>query len=157
MYEGGIREPLIVRWKGHVPAHTTSSAVTGFEDWVPTIMELVGETNAPSAHLDGVSFAPTLLGVKQSERSFLYREFRGYGGQQMVRVGKWKLLKRNLLKNAKVSSTRELYNLASDPSEQKNVAEQNPGIVERLEKVMREQHTASPDFPIPTLDEPYHK
>lgn len=156
IYEGGVREPLIVRWKGRVPADTTSDLVTGFEDWMPTLLELAGATNHLPESADGISFAPALLGRPQEQRPFLYREFHGHGGQQSVLAGDWKLVRRNLLEtpgNPAVPAA-ELYNLASDPSEKINVASGNPGIVARLEKILIEQHAPSPEFPFPILDRP---
>lgn len=155
LYEGGIREPLIVCWKGHVPAGTTSTRVTGFEDWFPTLLELAGATEFLPKHLDGISFAPTLLGHPQAERPFLYREFHGSGGQQAVRVGDWKLVRRQLIGTAKVPArpTTELFDLGTDPGEKTNLAENHAHIVERLSKLLREQHTASKEFPFPSLDQ----
>ncbi|HVX63524.1 MAG TPA: arylsulfatase, partial [Pirellulales bacterium] len=88
-YEGGFREPGIVRWNGKIAAGTVSDRVVGFEDWLPTLLELIGAKDAIPAGTDGISFAPTLLGHKQEPRPFLYRESPGYGGQQSVRVGDW--------------------------------------------------------------------
>jgi arylsulfatase A len=154
IYEGGIRVPLIVRWKGHVPAQTASTFVTGFEDWMPTLLELAGAKTLAPKMTDGISFAPTLLGKRQKERPFLYREFHGYGGQQAVRVGDWKLVKRQLLgtKQKPAAPTTELFNLASDPAEQNNVAAANPKVVARLETILRQQHAVSAEFPFQTLD-----
>jgi len=70
---------------------------TGFEDWFPTLFELAGVPNARPKDLDGISFAFKLLSGKQTERSFFYREFHSFGGEQAVRVGDWKLIKRKLL------------------------------------------------------------
>jgi arylsulfatase A-like enzyme len=156
MYEGGIREPLIVRWKGHVPVNTTSDFVTGFEDWMPTLLDLAGLVSALPKSADGISFAPTLLGKRQEPRPFLYREFHGYGGQQAVRVGDWKLVRRQMLNRPKVPAapTTELYNLATDPAEKENVAAAHPDIVTKLEKIMRLEHTPSKTFPFPSLDKP---
>ncbi len=95
-YEGGFRVPCIVRWPGKIAAGTTSDHVSGFEDWLPTILELAGAKDAIPAGTDGVSLAPALLGQKQEPRPFLYRESPGYGGQQAVRVGDWKLVRQNL-------------------------------------------------------------
>lgn len=153
--EGGIRVPLIVAWKGHIPAGVTSERVTGFEDWLPTLLELAGARVRPPASADGVSFAPTLLGREQPPREFLYREFAGYGGQQMVRAGDWKAVREKLLpagRKADPVIRTKLFNLAKDPHELTNVAAENPGIVAKLEKIMREQHVPSVDFPIPVLD-----
>jgi arylsulfatase A-like enzyme len=155
IYEGGIRQPLIVRWKGHVPAGKISDYVSGHEDWMPTLLALAGATNLIPKTCDGINFAPTLLGQQQAPRPFLYREFHGYGGQQSVRVGDWKLLKRELIGTAKkpAAPTLELYNLATDPSEKENAAAANPEIVARLQKIMDEQHTPSKEFPFQaTLD-----
>ncbi len=154
IYEGGIREPLIVRWRGHVPAHATSTLVSGFEDWMPTLLELAGATNLIPPSADGISFAPTILGGKQAERPFLYREFHGYGGQQAVRVGDWKLVHRHLLGTPKqpAAPTTELFNLGADPAENNNVAGAHPDMVAKLEKIMGEQHAPSREFLFPSLD-----
>lgn len=154
IYEGGIRQPLIVRWKNHIPAGTVSDYVSGHEDWMPTLLDLVGAKNLIPQSADGISFAPTLLGRKQAPRPFLYREFHGYGGQVSVRVGDWKLLRRHLLgtKARPAAPTLELYNLGTDPAESDNVAAAHPDIVAQLEKIMVAQHTPSKEFPFAILD-----
>ncbi len=154
LYEGGIRVPAIVRWPHHVPAGSTSNRVCGFEDWLPTILELVGARDAIPEKIDGISFAPTLLGNQQPPRPFLYREFPGYGGQQSIRVGDWKAIRTNM---ARGNLTLELYNLAQDPGERHNVAAEHPEIVRRLEQQMNEQHVRSEIFPLPAVDVPPKK
>ena len=157
IYEGGIREPLIVSWPGHVPAGTTSSLVTGFEDWFPTLLELAGAQDEIPKSADGISFAPTLLGGRQPERPFLYREFHGVGGMQAVRVGDWKLVRLHLLKTPRkpAAPTTELYDLGNDPGETANVASAHPDLVAKLGKIMLAQHTPSKEFPFKdTLDKP---
>ena len=96
LYEGGVRVPCIVRWKGRIAAGATSDRVTGFEDWLPTLMELIGAQSVRPKGVDGISFAPTLLGRQQEPRPFLYREFPGSGGQQALRAGDWKLVRQHL-------------------------------------------------------------
>lgn len=156
-YEGGFRVPCIVRWPGKIKAGTESGRVTGFEDWLPTVLELIGEKNAVPAGIDGISFASTLFGGAQEPRPFLYRECPSYGGQQCVRVGDWKLVRQRLNPGPKqkkpLPPTTELYNLASDPSETTDVAAQHPEIVEKLSTIAREQHVRSTLFPIRALDE----
>jgi arylsulfatase A len=154
-YEGGFREPCIVRWKGKIPPGTTTDRVTGFEDWLPTLLVLIGDKNATPVDIDGISFAPTLLGRKQAPRPFLYRESPGYGGQQCVRVGDWKFVRQNLNRgpNNKKSPTTELYNLADDPSETTDVAAEHPDVVARLSAIAREQHVPSKLWPIAALDQ----
>jgi arylsulfatase A-like enzyme len=155
-YEGGFREPCLVSWPGKIAAGSSSNRVTGFEDWLPTLLELIGEKASASAEVDGISFAPTLLGKAQDARPFLYRESPGYGGQQAVRVGDWKLVRQQLNPGPKVKNpappTRELYDLASDPSEAKDVAAQNREVVEKLSKIAKEQHMDSKLFPNAGLD-----
>ena len=155
-YEGGFREPCLVRWAGRIAAGSVSDRVTGFEDWLPTLLELIGAKDSTPGNLDGISFAPTLFGQKQEPRSFLYRESPGYGGQQSVRVGDWKAIRLNLHPgpNAKVQRTRdiELYNLASDPFETTNVADLNPDVVSKLRSIMQKQHIKSDLFPLRAID-----
>jgi arylsulfatase A-like enzyme len=155
LYEAGVRVPCIVRWKGRIAAGGTSERVTGFEDWMPTLLELIGAKRATPKNVDGISFAPTLLGRTQKPRLFLYREFPAYGGQQSVRVDDWKAVRQNLnpLKKQPAPAIRtELYDLARDPNESKDVAAEHPKIAAKLEKIMREQHAASKEFPIRALD-----
>lgn len=156
LFEGGFRVPGIVRWKGKVSPGRTSERVTGFEDWMPTLMELTAATAVVPKHTDGMSFASTLLGQRQDERAFLYREFPGYGGQQCVRIGDWKALRQNLKPAPAVKKATDfpiqLFNLREDPTETANVAAKHPDIVNKLADVMRAQHVASVEFPFPALD-----
>jgi len=153
-YEGGFREPCLVRWPGRIKAGSVSNHVTGFEDWLPTLLELLGEKSATPAGIDGISFAPTLRGEKQAARPFLYRESPGYGGQQCVRVGDWKLVRQNLnaARNAAKIPTTELYDLAADPREHSDVAATHPEVVARLSAIAQAQHTPTLLWPIRALD-----
>ncbi|MFO0807748.1 MAG: arylsulfatase [Gemmataceae bacterium] len=152
-YEGGFRVPQIVRWAGHVAAGTTDR-VTGFEDWLPTLVELTGA--AAPAGIDGISFAPTLAGRPQEPRPFLYRESPGYGGQQCVRVGNWKAVRVNLnppaAAKARTPGKLELYDLTKDPGETTDVAAAQPEVVARLSAILAAQHVKSELWPIPALD-----
>ncbi len=156
LFEGGFRVPGIVRWKGKIAPGQTSDRVTGFEDWLPTLLELTSAKDTAPKDIDGISFAPTLLGQKQDARPFLYREFPGYGGQQCVRVGDWKALRQNL-KPAPAAKkapdfTIQLFNLRDDPAETTDVAGKYPDVVNKLADVLRAQHVASAEFPLPALD-----
>ncbi len=154
IYEGGLRVPLIVRWQRKIKERQVSDQVTGFEDWLPTLLELAGEKSKTAAAIDGFSFAPVLLGNKIPERPFLYREFPGYEGQQSIRVGDWKGLRRNLQPNDKGAPNfhLELYDLNNDIAEHNDISAQHPDIVAKMEKLMREQHIPSKAFPFPALD-----
>ena len=160
LYEGGIRVPGIVHWPGHIePA--VCDRVTGFEDWLPTLLELAGAASAVPAGLDGISFAPTLLGEEQEPRPFLYREFTAGAGQQAVRVGNWKGIRPHLQrKNAGGRTTEnpgvdlhiELYDLAADVGETRDVSDENADVVAKIEKLMRDEHRPSAEFPLPGID-----
>lgn len=163
LYEAGVHEPTTVSWPGHIAAGSTNDRVCGFEDWIPTLLELAGAKDKIPSHIDGISFAPTLLGQSQPPRPFLYREFPASGGQQSVRIGDWKGIRQGLMPatgkaknkgnaNAAPNLHVQLYNLKSDPHETTDVSAQHPEIVAQIEKLMRDQHTANPDFPFPVLD-----
>jgi arylsulfatase len=148
IYEGGLRVPFIARWPGKIKAGTVSKLPAAFYDLLPTLCELA-KIKAPS-NTDGISFLPTLLGKgKQRRHEFLFWDFNGYGGQQAVRMGDWKGLRRNLHRG---NTKLELYNLKTDVSEQNDVAAQHPAIVQRIETILREQHQPSALFPIKVLD-----
>jgi arylsulfatase A-like enzyme len=155
-YEGGFRVPCIVRWKGKIAPGTTSTRVTGFEDWLPTLLELAGAADLTPSNIDGISFAPTLHNQEQEPRPYLYRENPGNSGQQSLRVGDWKIIRSNLAPNTnakdKTPGTFELYNLAEDPAESTNVAEEYPWVVDMLAPIAAEQHVASKLFPLPAID-----
>jgi len=158
LYEGGFRVPGVVRWKGKIKPGTTSDRVTGFEDWLPTLLELAGLSSVLPTGTDGISFAATLRGAAQPERPFLYREFPAYGGQQCIREGDWKLLRTNLAPTKKtiaqgLKPTLELFNIANDPHEEHDVAKDHPDVVARLTEIMKAQHTASEVFPFAALDQ----
>jgi arylsulfatase A len=158
LYEGGVRVPGIVRWKGAVKPGQVSDRVVGFEDWLPTLAKLAGAADRVPAEANGISFAPTLLGETQPERELLYREFPGYGGQQMIRTGKWKLIKTGLAprggkKKATAGSKTELFDLEADRAETMDLSAQHPEIVAKLEALMKAHRTPSPLFPFPALDQ----
>ena len=92
----------------------------------------------------GISFASTLFGQHQDARPFLYRESPGYDGQQAVRVGHWKAIRRNLNPGRKSKEKQpapvELYDLATDPAETTNIAAQHPDVVANLAAIMKREH-----------------
>lgn len=141
LYEGGIRMPGIVRWPGVVKPGSVSDHVWAFWDFLPTATELAG---APApATIDGISFAPTIVGRgEQRKHRFLYWEFHEGGFKQAVRHGDWKAVR--LAPNKPL----ELYNLAKDIGETTNVAGENKDIVMRIEEYLKTARTDSPEFPV---------
>ena len=156
VYEGGIREPLIVRWPGAVPARVTCDRPTYFADWLPTLAELAGVGGVPE-NVDGVSFAPALRGEAQAPPEFLYWEFPAYGGQQAVRVGDWKAVRTGLKRFAETAAPgaaipTALYDLAADPGETTDLAANRPDKLAELIAVMDREHEPSDLFPLPAVD-----
>ncbi|MSR63576.1 MAG: arylsulfatase [Planctomycetes bacterium] len=149
VYEGGIRVPLIARWPERVPAGKESAWIGAHYDLLPTLLELAGVA-VPSG-LDGLSFAAELRGAAAPAHEFLLWEFNGYGGQQAVRMGRWKGVRSNLQEEL---APLELYDLEAAPRETKNVAAKNPEVVARMLEVLAREHKSSRDFPIPALDAP---
>ena len=136
--EGGIRVPMIATWPGHVAAGETTDHISAFWDILPTFAEVAGAT-APE-DIDGISFAPLLTGRpdEQQEHELLYWEFPSYGGQQALRLGQWKGIRRNMFDG---NLDIELFNLDADPREEDDVASENPDIVARIEAIMKEERT----------------
>ena len=144
LYEGGIRTPYIVYWKGKVAAGSVSNHVGAFWDMMPTFAEITNQKYAPNKHQ--VSFLPTLLGKKkQKEHKHLYWEFHEMGGRQAVRYKNWKGVRLNMNKDK--NAPIELYNLTTDPAEQHNLAQQYPKVVKKIKKIMEESHSRSERFP----------
>ena len=157
LYEGGIRVPQLVRWPGKVAAGSETSILTGFEDWLPTLMDLAGATEKTPKDVDGVSIAPALLGEEEQGRAFLYREFPAYDGQQALWIGeKWKAIRQNIMPRGKKKGNPELkielYDLEEDISESDDVAEMHPDIVKHAAAKMKSERTPSQEFKFPWLD-----
>lgn len=138
-YEGGIRTPLLVRWPGKIKAGATSQFVGYFPDVMPTLAELAGATNHLPQPIDGISLVPTLLARgEQRAHEYLYWEQAGSQqsiGQLAVRWGNWKAVRN------RPNDSLELYDLATDLAESRNVAAQHPEVMEKIAAICREAHT----------------
>ncbi|HNZ19521.1 MAG TPA: arylsulfatase [Candidatus Hydrogenedentes bacterium] len=143
LYEGGIRVPMVAWWPGRIAPATVSEHVAAHYDVLATFAGLVGAE--PPASTDGISFLPTLLGDARAQRrhEYLFWDFTGYGGQLAVRMGKWKGIKTDLVKNPE--APLELYNLEEDLSESTNVAGKYPDIAGRIGRIMLEGRSL-PEF-----------
>ena len=134
LYEGGIREPLVVRFPGVVPPHTVCTTPVCSVDFYPTFLEAAGLKPDPRQVLDGLSILPLLKDPHADfARDALFwhyplekPHFLGGRSSGAVRQGDWKLIERF------DSGELELYNLAEDVSEQKNLAAAMPDVVAKL-------------------------
>jgi arylsulfatase A-like enzyme len=141
LYEGGIRVPFIARWPGRVKAGAVNTHPIAFWDFLPTACE-IGGIETPHG-LDGISYLPTLTGQpSQRGHEYLYWEFHERGFAQAIRLGSWKAVRN------KPGQTLELFDLTNDLGETRDVAGSHPDIVARVEKILAEAQTPSPDWPV---------
>ena len=138
LYEGGIREPMIVRWPGKVGAGKTSDFVWSHYDLFSTFAD-IAKTKIP-AGVDGVSVLPVWQNKGGVNRKFLYWEFHEGGFIQAVRLGRWKAVR-------KVGGKIEIYDLQTDVAETRDLATANPAIVEQMAAIMKREHVESPLWP----------
>ena len=139
LHEGGIRVPMVASWQGNILPNSISDHLSGFYDVMPTICDIL-DLPTPD-HTDGISFLPILLNNEQKKKhEYLYWEFPGYNGQQAVRLGKWKGIRKNIFEGNLIV---ELYDLNNDIMEQNNIASQYPEVIKRIEKIMKLEHIPS--------------
>jgi arylsulfatase A len=152
-YEGGLRVPTVAVWPGHIAAGRVITSPTGFEDWLPTLLDLVGLTDRIPDGVDGKSLAPALLGRSDAPgERVLYRELTE-GRWQAAVDGRWKAIRRAVgPKRAAESRPVELYDLAVDPSETSDIAGRRPDIVKRMTGILDREHVPHPDWPLPFAD-----
>ena len=140
-YEGGVREPFIVYWKGHVPAGLSVTSMMSALDVLPTLAEWTGAALPRGRTLDGQSISDVLLG--KAGRHPAHREIYYYnnGVCEAVRVGDWKYREvrassgGNGITSAGSAAATELFNLAWDPSERTNVIAEYPEKARELKEV----------------------
>ena len=139
LYEGGIRTPMIARWKGRIGPGVSDQA-WAFWDVLPTFAELAGV--AAPAGIDGLSMAPTLLGMgTQQQHEYFYWEFHERGFAQAVRMGKWKAVRLP-------GKALELYDLTADVGEKTDLASSQPSICEKALAVMMSARLDHPLYPV---------
>lgn len=140
LYDGGIRVPAMVRWPGRTPAGAVSETPWAFWDLLPTFADAAG-AKTPSG-LDGQSILPGLTGRTQAAHDFLYWEFHERGFHQGVRHRNWKAVRFGLTQKL------ELYDVAADPGETRDVARQNPEVVRTIEEYLSRARSESADYPV---------
>ena len=150
LYEGGIRVPMIVHWPGHIEPGSVSNHVSYHGDLTATVAELTSANYVQG--IDSVSMLPTILGAddQQAEHDHLYWEFYESGFKQAVRRGDWKAIRR--FRNDEM--TAELYNLADDLSEERDLAARKPDVLAEMVTVMEQSRVPSPLWPTPPGVEP---
>lgn len=134
LYEGGIRVPAIMRWRGVIPPGAVSTTPVGTIDVHATLLDLAGLAPPASEPLDGVSFAPILRQPGAAlTRDALYWHLPHYHHStpaSAMRRGDWKLIE------FFEDGALELYNLRDDPGEQRNLAAKEPRRAAELQKAL---------------------
>ena len=158
LYEGGIREPMIIRWPGVARSATVCDQPVTSTDFYPTIVDMAGLPLQPQQHRDGVSLVPLLKGEGFRPRP-LFWHYPHYGNQGgapggAVRDGDWKLIE--WFEDGRL----ELYNLREDIGEKTNLADKHPDQVARLRSLLgkwREEVQAKLPRPNPAYSMPKQK
>lgn len=142
VFEGGIREPFIVRWPGKIKAGTTTDLASVQYDLMATLAELTGQD---AGNTDGISFLPTLMGNpgNQKKHEYIYWEYPAYGGQVAIRMENWKAVKVQIQKNGFSNTPWMLFNLKDDEKELKDVAVQYPELIKRFDLIVKKEHQPS--------------
>ncbi|MFC1607157.1 sulfatase [Candidatus Latescibacterota bacterium] len=151
LYEGGIREPFIVRWPGTTPAgEIDDSTVIGGVDFLPTVCGLTGASVPDDVQIDGENLSRALSGkpVQKAKPLMWENRFPVYGHvihkspMLAIRDGKWKLLMNP------DRSRVELYDIPSDPTELTNLAGKHPDEVKRLSEPLMKWQATLPEGPV---------
>lgn len=142
LYDGGIREPFVIQWKGKIQPGVVTEYVAAFWDILPTFAELAGAKTPDN--LDGISLVPTLLGNPDNQKSheYLYWEFHEMGGKRAVRFGDFKAVQNDM--NKKPRGKIEIYNIVEDPKELNNLADKRPDLVQKARKILNSARTPNP-------------
>jgi arylsulfatase A-like enzyme len=135
LYEGGIREPMIIKWPGVTKGGSVCSEPVTSTDFYPTMLEMAGLPLKQSQHIDGLTLVPLLKRKGKHGREAIFWHYPHYGNQggspsSAVRAGDYKLIEWF------EDDTVELYNLKDDIGEQNNLADKMPRKAARLKKML---------------------
>jgi arylsulfatase A-like enzyme len=154
VFEGGVREPCIMRWPGKIPASTTCNQIAGNIDVLPTFCKLIGVKPPDDRVIDGRDITSLMFDPKAGPVRDVHLYFNGNSKLAAIRQGDWKLLL--IPPTAKKDEVAEpsLFNLADDPGEKNDVAAKNPAIVTRLrmEATQREREIIKNKRPAGSID-----
>lgn len=152
-YEGGVREPMIVRWPGVVKPNTRCDHYLMIEDFFPTLLEIAEVKHYETVQKrDGISFLPLLTDRGKMKDRDIYWHYPhkwgptgpGIGATSSIRSGDWKLV------YYYATGKRELFNIPADIGEKKDLADEKPQLVKKLAKKLG-NYLRSVDAQRPTL------
>ncbi len=143
LYEGALRQAAFARWPGVVPAGRVTDGPWAFWDFLPTAVELAGAKLPAGLKTDGLSLVSFLRGGEAPKREYFYWELHETATPlQAVRFANWKAVRNG------PGVALELYDLATDLAESKNLAAANPELVARAEAFMKAARTEDPNWPL---------
>ncbi len=129
LFEGGIREPLLIRWPGTLEAGRVSDAIVSSVDFLPTLADLAGAELPAGQVTDGISLTRIMEGSQGDSQREIFWHYPVYHHDRpasAMRKGKWKLIE------YVPEGERILYNLEDDPGETRDLSQQHPGIASDL-------------------------
>jgi len=131
MYEGGTREPLIVRWPGVVEPGSSCSVPVSSPDFYPTLLEMGGSLPDPAQKVEGLSLVPLLKGAESLSREAIFWHYPHYGNQggtpgSSIRAGDYKMI--HFFEDDRI----ELYNLKTDINESHDLSKEMPDLAAKL-------------------------
>ncbi len=137
MYEGGVREPLIMHWPRVIQKGTLCHEPVTSPDFYPTLLEASGLDLMHNQHVDGVSFMPLLRQEKEFHRGPIFWHYPHYGNQggtpaSSIRNGRYKLIE--FFEDNRL----ELYDLHNDISETKNIADTHKALTATMHKTLQD-------------------
>jgi arylsulfatase A-like enzyme len=137
LYEGGIREPTIIKWPGVTPPGSVCDTPVISDDFYPTFLHMAGVGLRPKQHMDGTSLVPLLRresGWRRDTLSWHYPHYSNQGGAPAgaISQGDWKLIE--YFEDGRL----ELHNLRDDLGEQKDLATAMPEKARELQTMLAE-------------------
>ncbi|MHC4624140.1 MAG: sulfatase [Planctomycetota bacterium] len=155
LYEGGVREPMAVRWPGNVKPGSLCDEPVMAIDFYPTFLELAGAPG-PDQILDGTSIVPLLKGKKRLKRKAIFWHFPAYLEANYGYPGRWRTTPAGAVRarNWKLieyfeDGRLELYNLKKDIGEKNDLAQKNPKKTKKMHRLLK-QWRESVKAPVPT-------
>ncbi|MBA7577247.1 N-acetylgalactosamine-6-O-sulfatase [subsurface metagenome] len=142
LYEGGIRIPFIVKWRNTVQAGSRNDRMIAFWDVLPTVADIIGYPGTIST--DGLSFLPGLTGKEGREHDYLYWDYGHVRPtfKQAIRLGDYKML-RTITDSGEYI---EIYDLAKDAAETRNIADEHPELLQKMKQFMINAYHYSDDY-----------
>jgi arylsulfatase A-like enzyme len=130
-FEGGLRSPLLAWWPGVLPAGATTHEFLTTLELLPTFAAAAGAKLPADLTLDGFDLLPVLQGRKKSPRAEMFWDWPP--AFEAARVGQYKWIAHTPRgRRGEVAATEELFDLAADPSEKRNLAASQPEILARV-------------------------